>query len=75
MLLNESFTEKEEEKIKALIRKELKDTLSDLINKEILKQVKKGELRDEIIEINKSVLIKLFRSLHVKNNNWITDIK
>ena len=75
MLLNESFTEKEEEKIKALIRKELKDTLSDLINKEVLKQVKKGELRDEIIEINKSVLIKLFRSLHVKNNNWITDIK
>jgi hypothetical protein len=73
-MLKENFNQTEENKIKSLIKKELKDILTDMINKEVLKQVKKGELRDEIIDINKNVLIKLFRTLHYKNNNWISDI-
>ena len=73
-MLNETFTQTDENKIKSLIRRELKELLSDMINKEVLKQLKNGELKDAVVDINKSVLVKLFKTLHYKNNNWVNDL-
>lgn len=77
-IIKEELTKTDENKIGVMIRKEIKDAFgSDLENKvlKILeKELKSSKFKKDIVEINKDVLVKLYRELWMRRQTWLTGI-
>ena len=77
-IINEELTKTDQNKIGVMIRKEIKDAFgSDLENKVlkiIEKELKSSKFKKDIIEINKDVLVKLYRELWMRRQMWLTGI-
>ena len=62
-----------------MIRKEIKDAFGDDFEKKVLKiiakELKGSKFKNEIVEINKDVLVKLYRELWMRRQMWLTGIK
>jgi citrate lyase gamma subunit len=77
--MNESLSKTDEDKIGVMIRKEIKKAFGNDLETKVLKIIEKelkgSNLKKEIIEINKDVLVKLYRELWMRRNFWLTAIK
>lgn len=77
-IINEELTKTDQNKIGVMIRKEIKDAFgSDLENKVlkiIEKELKSSKFKKDIVEINKDVLVKLYRELWMRRQMWLTGI-
>lgn len=78
-IIRESLTKTDENKIGVMIRKEIKDAFGKDLEKKVLKIIK-DELKDskfkkEIVEINKEVLVQLYKELWIKRQFWLNAIK
>ena len=62
-----------------MIRKEIKDAFGKDLEKKVLKiiekELKSSKFKKDIIEINKDVLVKLYRELWMRRQMWLTGIK
>lgn len=78
-IIKEALTKTDENKIGVMIRKEIKDTFGDDFEKKVLKIIEKelkgGKFKKEIVEINKDVLVKLYRELWMRRQFWVSAIK
>jgi uncharacterized hydantoinase/oxoprolinase family protein len=78
-IIKEALTKTDENKIGVMIRKEIKDAFGNDFEKKVLKiiekELKSSKFKKEIIEINKDVLVKLYRELWMRRNFWLTAIK
>jgi hypothetical protein len=77
--INESLSKTDEDKIGVMIRKEIKNAFGNDLETKVLKIIEKelkgSNFKKEIIEINKDVLVKLYRELWMRRNFWLTAIK
>jgi uncharacterized hydantoinase/oxoprolinase family protein len=78
-IIKETLTKTDENKIGVMIRKEIKDAFGDDFEKKVLKiiekEIKGSKFKKEIVEINKDVLVKLYRELWMRRQMWLTGIK
>lgn len=78
-IIKEALTKTDENKIGVMIRKEIKDAFGDDFEKKVLKIIEKelkgSKLKKEIVEINKDVLVKLYRELWMRRQFWVSAIK
>lgn len=78
-IIKEALTKTDEDKIGVMIRKEIKDAFGDDFEKKVLKIIEKelkgSKLKKEIVEINKDVLVKLYRELWMRRQFWVSAIK
>jgi hypothetical protein len=78
-IIKEALTKTDENKIGVMIRKEIKDTFGDDFEKKVLKIIEKelkgDKFKKEIVEINKDVLVKLYRELWMRRQFWVSAIK
>ena len=78
-IIRESLSKTDENQIGAMIRKEIKKSFGeDLVSKvlKILeKELKNSKLKKHIVEINKDVLVQLYKELWMRRNMWLTAIK
>jgi hypothetical protein len=78
-IIKESLTQTDENQIGAMIRKEIKKSFGDDLEKKVLdiikKELKGKKLRKEIMDINKDVLVQLYKELWVKRQFWLNSIK
>ena len=78
-IIKEELTKTDENKIGVMIRKEIKKSFGDDLEKKVLKliekELKSSKFKKDIIEINKDVLVKLYRELWMRRNFWLTAIK
>ena len=78
-IINETLSKTDENKIGVMIRKEIKDAFGDDFEKKVLKIIEKelkgSKFKNEIVEINKDVLVKLYRELWMRRQMWLTGIK
>jgi hypothetical protein len=77
--IKESLTQSDENRIGVMIRKEIKDAFGDDLEKKVLKIIQKElkgkNLRKDILDINKDVLVQLYKELWTKRQFWINSIK
>jgi hypothetical protein len=78
-LIRETLTKTDENKIGVMIRKEIKDSFGSDFEKKVLKIIEKelkgSKFKKNIVEINKEVLVKLYRELWMRRQMWLTAIK
>ncbi len=78
-IINEELTKTDENKIGVMIRKEIKDAFGKDLEKKVLKiiekELKSSKFKKNIVEINKDVLVKLYRELWMRRQMWLTGIK
>jgi hypothetical protein len=78
-LIREALTKTDENKIGVMIRKEIKDAFGKDFEKKVLniiqKELKSSKFKKDIVEINKDVLVKLYRELWMRRQMWLTGIK
>jgi len=78
-IIKEALTKTDENKIGVMIRKEIKDAFGNDFEKKVLKIIEKelkgSKFKKEIIEINKDVLVKLYRELWMRRQFWVSAIK
>ena len=78
-IIKEALTKTDENKIGVMIRKKIKDAFGDDLEKKVLKIIEKelkgSKFKKEIVEINKDVLVKLYRELWMRRQMWLTGIK
>jgi hypothetical protein len=78
-IIKEALTKTDENKIGVMIRKEIKDTFGDDFEKKVLKIIEKelkgDKFKKEVVEINKDVLVKLYRELWMRRQFWVSAIK
>jgi len=78
-IINEELTKTDQNKIGVMIRKEIKDAFGKDLEKKVLKliekELKSSKFKKDIVEINKDVLVKLYRELWMRRNFWLTAIK
>lgn len=77
--IKESLTQSDENQIGVMIRKEIKNAFGDDLEKKVLKIIQKElkgkNLRKDILDINKDVLVQLYKELWIKRQFWINSIK
>ena len=77
--LNESLSKTDENQIGVMIRKEIKKAFGDDLEKKVLdiikKELKGKKLRNDIVDINKDVLIQVYKDLWIKRQFWLNSIK
>lgn len=77
--IKESLTQSDENHIGVMIRKEIKNAFGDDLEKKVLKIIQKElkgkNLRKDILDINKDVLVQLYKELWTKRQFWINSIK
>jgi citrate lyase gamma subunit len=77
--LNESLSKTDENQIGVMIRKEIKKAFGDDLEKKVLdiikKELKGKKLRNYIVDINKDVLIQVYKDLWIKRQFWLNSIK
>ena len=78
-IIKEALTKTDENKIGVMIRKEIKDAFGDDFENKVLKIIEKelkgSKFKKEIVEINKDVLVKLYRELWMRRQFWVSAIK
>ena len=78
-IIKESLTQTDENQIGVMIRKEIKKAFGEDLEKKVLQIIKKElkgkELRKDITDINKDVLVQLYKELWVKRQFWLNSIK
>jgi uncharacterized hydantoinase/oxoprolinase family protein len=78
-LIREALTKTDENKIGVMISKEIKDAFGSDFEKKVLKiiqkELKSSKFKKDIVEINKDVLVKLYRELWMRRQMWLTGIK
>jgi hypothetical protein len=78
-LIREALTKTDENKIGVMIRKEIKDAFGKDFEKKVLniiqKELKSSKFKKDIVEINKDVLVKLYRELWMRRQMWLTGLK
>lgn len=78
-IINEELTKTDQNKIGVMIRKEIKDAFGGDLEKKVLKiiekELKSSKFKKDIVEINKDVLVKLYRELWMRRQMWLTGIK
>jgi hypothetical protein len=78
-LIREALTKTDENKIGVMIRKEIRDAFGSDFEKKVLKIIQKelnsSKFKKDIVEINKDVLVKLYRELWMRRQMWLTGIK
>jgi len=78
-IISEELTKTDQNKIGVMIRKEIKDAFGKDLEKKVLKiiekELKSSKFKKDIIEINKDVLVKLYRELWMRRQMWLTGIK
>jgi len=78
-IINEELTKTDKNKIGVMIRKEIKNAFGDDFEKKVLKIIEKelnsSKFKKDIVEINKDVLVKLYRELWMRRQMWLTGIK
>jgi len=78
-IINEELTKTDKNKIGVMIRKEIKDAFGDDFEKKVLKiiekELKSSKFKKDIVEINKDVLVKLYRELWMRRQFWVSAIK
>jgi uncharacterized hydantoinase/oxoprolinase family protein len=78
-IIKEALTKTDENKIGVMIRKEIKDAFGNDLEKKVLKIIEKelkgSKFKKEIVEINKDVLVKLYRELWMRRQFWVSAIK
>jgi hypothetical protein len=78
-IISEELTKTDQNKIGVMIRKEIKDAFGKDLEKKVLKliekELKSSKFKKDIVEINKDVLVKLYRELWMRRNFWLTAIK
>lgn len=77
-IIKEELTKTDENRIGVMIRKEIKDAFGDDLEKKVLKilekELKSSKFKKDIVEINKDVLVKLYRELWMRRQTWLTGI-
>jgi len=77
-IINEELTKTDQNKIGVMIRKEIKDAFGSDLEKKVLKiiekELKSSKFKKDIVEINKDVLVKLYRELWMRRQMWLTGI-
>ena len=77
--IKEELTKTDENKIGVMIRKEIKKSFGGDLEKKVLKiiekELKSSKFKKDIVEINKDVLVKLYRELWMRRQMWLTGIK
>jgi hypothetical protein len=77
--IKESLTQSDENQIGVMIRKEIKNAFGDDLEKKVLKIIQKElkgkNLRKDILDINKDVLVQLYKELWIKRQFWLNSIK
>ena len=62
-----------------MVRKEIKKSFGGDLEKKVLKiiekELKSSKFKKDIVEINKDVLVKLYRELWMRRQMWLTGIK
>ena len=75
----EELTKTDENKIGVMVRKEIKKSFGGDLEKKVLKiiekELKSSKFKKDIVEINKDVLVKLYRELWMRRQMWLTGIK
>ena len=78
-IIKESLTQTDENQIGAMIRKEIKKAFGEDLEKKVMQIIKKElkgkDLRKDITDINKDVLVQLYKELWVKRQFWLNSIK
>ena len=78
-IISEELTKTDQNKIGVMIRKEIKSAFGDDFEKKVLKIIEKelnsSKFKKDIVEINKDVLVKLYRELWMRRQMWLTGIK
>ena len=78
-IIKEELTKTDENKIGVMIRKEIKKSFGGDLEKKVLKMIEKelksSKFKKDIVEINKDVLVKLYRELWMRRQMWLTGIK
>ena len=78
-IIEEELTKTDENKIGVMIRKEIKKSFGGDLEKKVLKiiekELKSSKFKKDIVEINKDVLVKLYRELWMRRQMWLTGIK
>jgi hypothetical protein len=77
--IKESLTQSDENQIGVMIRKEIKNAFGDDLEKKVLKIIQKElkgkNLRKDILDITKDVLVQLYKELWMRRQFWINSIK
>lgn len=78
-IIEESLSKTDESQIGVMIRKEIKKAFGEDLEKKVLQIVKKElkgkNLKKDIMDINKDVLVQLYKELWVKRQFWLNSIK
>ena len=78
-IIKESLTQTDENQIGTMIRKEIKKAFGEDLEKKVMQIIKKElkgkDLRKDITDINKDVLVQLYKELWVKRQFWLNSIK
>jgi len=78
-IIRESLTQTDENQIGAMIRKEIKKSFGEDLESKVMKilekELKNSKLKKHIVEINKDVLVQLYKELWMRRNMWLTAIK
>ena len=78
-IIRESLSKTDEKEIGVMIRKEIKKVFGDDLESKVLKilekELKSSNLKKHIVEINKDVLVQLYKELWMRRNFWLTAIK
>ena len=78
-IIEESLSQTDENQIGVLIRKEIKKAFGDDLEKKVIQIIKKElkgkNIRKDITDINKDVLVQLYKELWTKRQFWLNSIK
>lgn len=78
-IIKESLSQTDENQIGVLIRKEIKKSFGDDLEKKVIQIIKKElkgkDIRKDITDINKDVLVQLYKELWTKRQFWLNSIK
>ena len=78
-IIRESLTQTDENQIGVMIRREIKKAFGEDLESKVLKilekELKNSKLKKHIVEINKDVLVQLYKELWMRRNMWLTAIK
>lgn len=78
-IIKESLSQTDENQIGVLVRKEIKKAFGDDLEKKVIQIIKKElkgkDIRKDITDINKDVLVQLYKELWTKRQFWLNSIK
>ena len=79
LIIKESLSQTDENQIGVLIRKEIIKAFGDDLEKKVIQIIKKElkgkDLKKDIMDINKDVLVQLYKELWTKRQFWLSSIK